>query len=150
MKRKLVLAAIITTAIFLSSCSKEDETVMQKNGITTEHQDSQDKHKRTASSQRQLSSPYLGIPSPCGYGFNLGLNPPNTGTPIQFPYEVWLNGQIQFSGTLVEGQNTDWNLNPLTPCTNYVFKFWGYGFQVGSPTNVVTVTSDGCGGNFVC
>ncbi|MBL4709013.1 MAG: hypothetical protein JKY48_11315 [Flavobacteriales bacterium] len=150
MKINLTIIAVNTATLYLSSCSKENESLAPQNIISTTSDQGVNENLQRKSSQRQFSAPFIGVPLPCGYGFKLGLNPPNQGSQIQFPYEVWLNGQFQFSGTIMEGQNTDWISNPLTPCTDYVFKFWGYGIPFGVPTNEVTVTSDGCGGIFIC
>lgn len=86
--------------------------------------------------------------SPCGYGFNANVYYHGTTSPIigAYPYEIWLGGTMVDSGTISHGGSTPW---VLSACTTYTFKFYG-SWASTSVTSTLTVTTDGCGGVFIC
>lgn len=86
--------------------------------------------------------------SPCGYGFNANVYYYGTTSPIigTYAYEIWLGGTMVDNGNISHGGSTPW---VLAPCTTYTFKFWG-SWASSLVTSIQTVTTDGCGGVFIC
>jgi len=147
MQTKKSIIALVFTVFLIFSCTQEDE-IMSAEPSTIEFQQ-QRQIKKDVVSKFQYSIPSI---TPCGYGFKVdilffGVPPVST-----FEYQI-VNGLgvVVDSGFVGDGQNTNWVLNP---CQAYTFKYWAFGY--GSPgagdppTTVLTATSDGCGGMFLC
>lgn len=91
------------------------------------------------------------MPVACGYGFTMNIFSLGTNQPMPpsntYPYQIYFNGTMVDAGTVSNGDNTNW---VLQPCTNYEIYFFGWGFITPQPTEIIQVTSDGCGNVFVC
>lgn len=83
--------------------------------------------------------------SPCGYGFKFNINRSGSVDLGSYNYIIQNNatGVTVDSGIISNGMNTSW---VLSPCTLYDVTI--YDWCVGPVT--ITVTSDGCGGLFLC
>lgn len=142
---KSFLALVISLLIF--SCSQEKELIeISENISTIESQETP--LKRNPAPIEAFPLPLAAATlSPCGLGFTVSITwfgAPGGGAG-SYPYEIRpLGGGVPLdSGMISDGMNTTW---VLAPCTAYEFSFWWGG---ASPATQV-VTTDGCGGIFVC
>lgn len=142
-KKHLVITVIMLSIFF--SCSQEEVLVAPQQNIEIKSKALQ----KGPTSKFQYSIPTI---TPCGYGFSVDIQFFGVPAVPTFEYQI-VNGLgvvVDF-GFVGDGQNTNWVLNP---CESYTFKYWafGYGSPAGGnpPTTVLTATSDGCGGVFVC
>jgi hypothetical protein len=149
MKTNTSFLIVVVISILASSCSQEEElTIMAKNINTLESQETRLKVKSSPVEAYRLPLPLAAATlSPCGYGFNVSITwyGGSGGGPASYYYEIGPLGSgtpIDF-GTISHGMNTPW---VLAPCTTYEFSFfWG-----GVSPAIQIVTTDGCGGVFVC
>lgn len=90
----------------------------------------------------------------CGYGFNIQLWQwsPTSGIPLTGTYyyeiiESGTNNPPVATGNVGHNGQTTWT-NAIQPCTNYDIYFYHPNF--GYTIQVVNITSDGCGNNWIC
>jgi hypothetical protein len=141
MKLKLSLLSILFVGLTMVSCEKEEFNKVAPESTTIESKD-------TDATKARMRAPLAVVtPSPCGYGFTCSIDwlwgGPASGS---YPYEIWLLGTMVDSGNISDGNNTPWT---LSPCTTYTFVFYG-SWASSLPTQTLTVTTDGCGGVFLC
>lgn len=142
--KKHVVITVLMLSIFFS-CSQDEVLVapQQKTEIKAKAL------QKGPTSKFQYSIPTI---TPCGYGFRVDIQFFGVPAVPTFEYQIENGlGVVVDAGFVGDGQNTNWVLNP---CQSYTFKYWafGYGSPAGGnpPTTVLTATSDGCGGVFVC
>lgn len=142
MKLRLSFLSILIVALSLSACKKEEFSKANEAPMMQEIE-----NNSTAPVSRLRAPMAVVTPSPCGYGFSCDIDwlygGPATGS---YAYEIWDGGTMVDSGTISDGDNTTWT---LSPCTSYTFVFYG-SWASSLPTQSLSVTSDGCGGTFVC
>lgn len=139
-----MLYALIIVLIFPFSCSQEEELNAISENVNSRASQDAELTREPYTYKAPLAEAVL---SPCGYGFSVGVI--FAGSPIvgSYPYEIRdMGGVLVDSGSISHGMNTTW---VLSGCTTYQFEFWG-SWACSTCSAVQTVTSDGCGGVFVC
>lgn len=139
-----ILCAFLVIVFFVS-CSQEDE-ISSPNSIEKNVTSSGNR----TTIKKKFKFPTIGVHSvtPCGYGFRVKFYYLGTGamaTGVTKSYQIFnSSGVLVDSSIVTHNGNTNWVLNP---CEVYTVQI-----DAGPFTGVVTftVTSDGCGGTFIC
>lgn len=144
MKLKLSLLALLFAGLTFTACQKDELERVAPEAPAIEDVDIHE--------GRVGRIPLVTLtPSPCGYGFSCQLQHTNgTTAPGSWPYDIEdSNGTTVDSGSITNGNNTNW---VLSPCTSYTINFYGNYLSIisGIPTQSITITSDGCGNNYNC
>lgn len=145
-KKKVVLKTVIVWVCLLGimvSCTQEED-------LTPVTIKKEEPKVPVLHSKSYVKYPTIGVYSvtPCGYGFKVQFYYLGTGgmaIGVTKPYEIYnASGVLVDSGNVTHNGNTNWVLNP---CEVYTVKI-----DAGPFTGIVTytVTSDGCGGLFIC
>lgn len=132
-------------SLFFVSCSQDDDTILP-NSVESKEKPSGER----SATKKKYKFPTIAVHSvtPCGYGFKVKFYYLGTGamaTGVTKPYQIFnSSGTLVDSSTVTHNGNTNWVLNP---CEVYTVQI-----DAGPFTGIVTftVTSDGCGGTFIC
>lgn len=148
MKFKLIVMTCLVMVLSVVSCQKEE--LDMETAPTTPKIENTINGPATLEERStvRLRTPLAIVnPVPCGYGFTCHIDL-NTGGPApgSYYYEI-TDGTNTWNGYVSDGDNTPW---VLSPCTSYTFTFWGITGPPSASTQTLTVTTDGCGGNFLC
>ena len=144
MKKQLFTIVLISLATLITSCAKEDLSE-RINDVVLEKENGESIANNKENSKSPIAVADL---SPCGYGFYVNIDLMGVPSLEAYPYTISISGTstVVDSGTISNGSNTNW---VLSPCTEYDFEFWG-SEACSSCSTIQTLTTDGCGGVFIC
>lgn len=143
MKLKLSVLTLLFAGLTFTACQKEELEKAPNPSNTIEVQDAPIEQEG-----RRFTPLAVLDATACGYGFNCDIQWHTGGQAVgSWNYEIWQNGSVVDSGSISDGDQTNW---VLAPCTTSIIKFYGSWANSMIPSQILVLTTDGCGNNFVC